>query len=69
MGGAAFRPLPENGAPLFTIDGGVCVGIDNHKPKGPHLHHRADERQPRALDEDELLATFWKLVRQEGFEP
>lgn len=54
---------------FFTVDGEVRVGIDNHKPKGPHLHHRGREQPLSALDEDELLVTFWKLVRQEGFEP
>lgn len=65
---SAHYPEGHKCSLFFTVDGDVRVGIDNHEPKGPHLHHRAEERQLRA-DEDELLATFWKLVRQEGFEP
>lgn len=66
---SAHYPEGRKFSLFFTVDGDVRVGIDNHKPKGPHLHHRGEERPLRALDEDELLATFWKLVRQEGFEP
>jgi len=29
---------------FFTVDGDVLVGIDNHRPKGPHVHHHGQER-------------------------
>ena len=54
---------------FFSVEGEVLVGIDNHKPKGPHLHIHGEERPFETVGEGRLLAAFWDLVRQEGFEP
>ena len=43
------------------------MGIDNHKPKGPHLHHFDKEVPYKFLGIDKLLEDFWKMVKKEGF--
>ena len=47
----------------------VVVGIDNHKPKGPHLHLGQREVPFHYTNDDQLLQDFWELVRKAGFEP
>ena len=47
----------------------MLVGVDNHKPKGPHLHLGKEERPFPYTDDDQLLKDFWELVRKAGFEP
>ncbi len=55
---------------LFLIaQGEVLVGIDNHKPKGPHVHRGDEERPFHYTNDEQLLQEFWKLVRKAGFEP
>jgi hypothetical protein len=55
---------------LFLVaGGGVVVGIDNHKPKGPHLHLGSRELPYLFRDEASLVADFWDLARKAGFEP
>jgi hypothetical protein len=55
---------------LFLIARGeVLVGVDNHKPKGPHLHLGGEERAFHYTNDDQLLQDFWELVRKAGFEP
>ena len=55
---------------LFLVAGGeVVVGIDNHKPKGPHLHLGNREFPYLYRDEASLLADFWDFARKAGFEP
>ncbi|HXQ22033.1 MAG TPA: DUF6516 family protein, partial [Candidatus Acidoferrales bacterium] len=55
---------------LFPVaQGGVLVGVDNHKPKGPHLHVGKEERPFHYTDDNQLLNDFWALVRKAGFEP
>ena len=55
---------------LFLVaQGEVLVGIDNHKPKGPHVHLGNEERPFPYTDDDHLLKDFWELVRKAGFEP
>jgi hypothetical protein len=55
---------------LFLVARGeVLVGIDNHNPKGPHLHLGQEEFQFHYTDDEQLLADFWELVRKAGFEP
>jgi hypothetical protein len=49
--------------------GEVVIGIDNHKPKGPHLHLGNKELPYTYQDEEILLIDFWDLVRKAGFEP
>jgi len=55
---------------LFLVaQGEVLVGIDNHTPKGPHLHRNREELPFRYTDDEQLLTEFWELVRKAGFEP
>lgn len=55
---------------LFLVYvGEVVFGIDNHKPKGPHLHLGNKEVPYDYKDEGTLLSDFWDLVRKAGFEP
>ncbi|MGK5084606.1 DUF6516 family protein [Bdellovibrionota bacterium FG-1] len=55
---------------LFLVSAGeVVVGIDNHKPKGPHLHLGTSELPYLYRNESSLLADFWDLSRKAGFEP
>lgn len=55
---------------LFLVsEGKTLVGIDNHKPKGPHLHLGDQEVPYDYVDEEKLLADFWSFVRKEGYEP
>jgi hypothetical protein len=55
---------------LFLVVGGLTViGIDNHKPKGPHLH-LGDQELPYSYESDaKLLADFWDMARKAGYEP
>ena len=55
---------------LFLVaEGEVLVGIDNHKPKGPHLHLSNREIPYNYVDEENLLKDFWDLARKAGYEP
>lgn len=55
---------------LYLVhEGQVIIGIDNHKPKGPHLHLGKLEISFQFKDEDSLIEDFWDLVRKAGFEP
>ena len=54
---------------FLTFQGQVLVGLDNHPPKGPHLHVENEERAFGYTDEEQLLNDFWDLVRKAGFEP
>lgn len=54
---------------FLAAQGQVLIGIDNHKPKGPHLHIGDEERPFHYRDDDQLLEDFWELVRKAGFEP
>jgi hypothetical protein len=47
--------------------GRVIVGFDNHKPKGPHLHHDGKELAYEFSDVEALLDDFWHWVKKEGF--
>lgn len=54
---------------LFLVAGGdVVLGIDNHKPKGPHLHLGNRELPYLYRDDASLLRDFWDLARKAGFE-
>ena len=48
--------------------GEVLIGIDNHKPKGPHLHHGTKELKYEFIDVERLVEDFWDCVKKEGFE-
>jgi hypothetical protein len=55
---------------LFLIlEGNVLLGIDNHKPKGPHLHLEGQELPYEYKNDDYLITDFWERVRKAGFEP
>lgn len=54
---------------LFLVhDGEVIVGIDNHKPKGPHLHLGENELPYLFHGEERLVTDFWDLCGKAGFE-
>jgi hypothetical protein len=54
---------------LFLIVAGeVLVGMDNHKPKGPHLHLGNREILYEYVDEKKLLNDFWEIAGKAGFE-
>lgn len=55
---------------LFLVVGGkVLIGIDNHRPKGPHLHLGEEEVPYTYFSVDQLLEDFWDMVRKAGFKP
>jgi len=55
---------------LFLVSGGqVLVGMDNHKPKGPHLHLGEREVPYDFRDEQTLVDDFWDLASRAGFKP
>lgn len=54
---------------LFLVSRGeIIVGIDNHKPKGPHLHLGAGEFPYDFQGERILVDDFWDMARKAGFE-
>ncbi len=54
---------------FLIVDRKPLVGLDNHRPKGPHLHLGEEEVPYNYIDDDQLVADFWDLVRKAGFEP
>jgi hypothetical protein len=55
---------------LFLVCGGkVLIGIDNHQPKGPHLHLGSEEVPYDYSTDNELLTDFWSFVGKAGFKP
>ena len=55
---------------LFLVSralGKVLIGIDNHKPKGPHLHRHEVEVDYDFKDIKGLIEDFWEMVQEEGF--
>jgi len=53
---------------LFLVaDGEVILGIDNHHPKGPHLHLGERELTYDYVNDKQTLEDFWDLVRKAGF--
>lgn len=55
---------------LFLVARGrTIVGIDNHKPKGPHLHLGKEEFPYVYKNPSQLLNDFWDFTRKAGFEP
>lgn len=56
---------------LFLVSratGSVVVGIDNHKPKGPHLHEGRRESAYEFSGVGPLVDDFWERVKREGYE-
>jgi hypothetical protein len=62
-------PLGRKFSLFLVTSGEVVVGIDNHKPKGPHLHLGNQELPYLYRNQRSLLADFWDLARKAGFEP
>jgi hypothetical protein len=55
---------------LFLVSAGeVVVGMDNHKPKGPHLHLGDRELPYFFTGIEALIRDFWEFSRKAGFEP
>jgi len=54
---------------FFVVNGNVVVGLDNHKPKGPHLHLGGQEVPYAFTTLDQLVEDFWDLVRKAGYAP
>jgi len=53
---------------LFLVrPGEVILGVDNHKPKGPHLHLGTAELPYLYQNDEKLQADFWNLVRKAGY--
>lgn len=54
---------------LFLVfEGQAVIGIDNHKPKGPHRHVGDKEFLYEYVSDERLLSDFWHWVREEGFQ-
>ena len=56
---------------LFLVSratGEVVVGIDSHKPKGPHLHEGDRESVYEFSGGDHLVDDFWERVKRKGYE-
>ena len=53
---------------FLVANGKVILGIDNHRPKGPHLHLGTEEMPYNYEGDGQLIADFWDLVRKAGFE-
>lgn len=56
---------------LFLVweeSGQVILGLDNHAPKGPHMHYRGQELAYDFRETDAMIEEFWELVRMEGFD-
>lgn len=54
---------------FLVVHGEVIVGMDNHHPKGPHLHLGGQELPYAFKSIPGLLKDFWDLVRKAGFNP
>jgi len=57
---------------LFLVQpesGDVILGMDNHKPKGPHLHLNGREELYRFTTVDDLIEDFWRLAAEKGYLP
>ncbi len=52
---------------FFIVSERVIIGIDNHKPKGPHIHYEKEEQSYFFTGVDKLLADFWLMIEEKGF--
>ena len=52
---------------FFVVEGRVVVGLDDHKPKGPHLHLDGREVAYDFTTVEKLVEDFWAHVRKAGF--
>ena len=55
-----FLVQPESGTVLF--------GMDNHKPKGPHLHVNGREEPYSFTTAEDLIEDFWRLAAKRGYQ-
>lgn len=53
-----FLVQPETGEIVF--------GLDNHKPKGPHLHLNGREEPYEFTTVDSLIEDFWRIAAEKG---
>ena len=56
---------------LFCIDritGKIIIGLDNHKPKGPHKHINGKEELYSFSNYEKLVNDFWIEVKRQGFD-
>lgn len=57
---------------FFCVDvdtGRTIVGLDNHAPKGHHLHIGEEEFPYFYEDVKKLRADFYLLMKKKGYEP
>jgi hypothetical protein len=54
---------------FLVVHGEVIIGMDNHHPKGPHLHLGNQELPYELNGIPELIKDFWDLSRKAGFSP
>lgn len=52
----------------FSEKGTTIFGLDNHKPKGPHLHIREIEIGYVFRGTDSLMEDVTAMIKKEGFE-
>lgn len=52
---------------FLVLEGQVMIGIDNHRPKGPHLHLGGEELPYDYKNDETLIDDFWDFVRKAGF--
>lgn len=55
---------------LFLVlkhSGKILVGLDNHKPKGHHIHFDHKEESYEFLSMEILIDDFWNYVKEKGF--
>lgn len=52
---------------FLVLEGQIIIGIDNHRPKGPHLHLDGEEFPYNYKNDDILIDDFWDFVRKAGF--
>ena len=45
----------------------VVFGMDNHKPKGPHLHLNGREQPYDFTTVDDLIDDFWRIAAEKGY--
>ncbi|PWU14118.1 MAG: hypothetical protein C5B49_13630 [Bdellovibrio sp.] len=57
---------------MFLVDpmsGDVLFGMDNHQPKGPHLHIGKREETYAFTTVEGLIEDFWRRAAERGYQP
>src|SRR4051812_11181359 len=62
-----YYPAGRKFSLFLVVNGRVLIGIDNHKPKGPHLHFGSEEVPYGYSTDDQLILDFWDMARKAGF--